>query len=75
MKLYTQITFSKEVEKIVKDNDISIIDAILEMCDITGIEVESVGKLLTPTLKLRLKDEAETLNFFKEKTVKLDFLK
>lgn len=74
IKLHTQISFSKEIEKQAKEKEIGLIEAIVDYCAESNIEVESVGKLLTPALKERLRDEAEKLHFLEKKGSKLDFL-
>ena len=59
-------TFCKEVEEICRTRkDISLIDAILEVCEKHEIEPESVSKLVTKPLKERLKAEFEERNMIK----------
>lgn len=62
-------TFSALIEKIVKDKKISCVDAIIYHCEKTGFEVELVAKLLTSSLKEKIKKEATVLNFLKKKKV------
>lgn len=50
--------FSKLVEEYVQTKKLSYLDAILECCAKLRIEEETAAKLLTPTVKLKLKDEA-----------------
>ena len=63
----TAAKFSLEVEKIVKESDgqLNYIEAVLTFCEENEIEFESVPKLLSKTLKEKLKYEAMELNFLK----------
>ena len=51
--------FSMTIENIVKDSNrtLSYIDAIVDFCESKDIEVDSVTKLIAPTLKERLKQK------------------
>ena len=62
--------FSMTIENIVKDSNrtLSYIDAIVDFCESKDIEVDSVTKLIAPTLKERIKAEAIKLNFIKKTT-------
>ena len=42
------------------------IDAVLHLCEVNEIEVESVPKLISKPLKEKLKYEAQKLNFIKK---------
>jgi hypothetical protein len=42
------------------------IDAIIHFCEINGIDVESVPKLISKPLKEKIKYEAMELNFLKK---------
>jgi fumarylacetoacetate (FAA) hydrolase family protein len=62
--------FSMTIENIVKDSNrtINYIDAIVDYCEIKDIEVESIVKLIAPSLKEKLKAEATRLNYIKKTT-------
>ncbi len=60
-------TFSALIEKLMRDKNISCVDAIIYHCEKTGFEVELVAKLLTSSLKEKIKKEATVLNFLKKK--------
>jgi len=66
-KFMTPTKFSLEVEKIVKDSNgqLNYIEAVLIYCDDHEIELESVPKLLSKTLKEKLKYDAQRLCFMK----------
>ena len=66
-KFMTSAKFSQEVEKIAVTNaDMNYIDAVLHLCDLNEIEVESVPKLISKPLKEKLKYDAQKLNFIKK---------
>jgi hypothetical protein len=74
IKLHNQLSFSKEIEKQSKEKELGLIETIVDYCAELGIEVDTVSKLLTPTLKVRVRDEAEKLHFLEKKGTRLDFL-
>jgi hypothetical protein len=64
--------FSMAIEDLVWMKDISYMDAILLYCEDTGFEIELAAKMISGTLKSKLKIEAEELNFLpKSNTAKL----
>ena len=65
-KFLTPSKFSLEIEKIVADENMNYIDAIVHYCEINKIEVDSVTKLVSKPLKERLKYDAINLNFMKK---------
>lgn len=66
------VSFSCEIERIVYDKDVSYMEAILIYCENTGFEVELAAKLISDTLKSKIKMEAEDLHFLpKSNTIKL----
>ena len=65
-KFLTPSKFAQEIEKIVaEEQDFNYIDAICHYCDINGLEVESITRLISKPLKERLKWDATRLNFMK----------
>jgi hypothetical protein len=62
--------FSMTIENIVKNSNrtINYIDAIVDFCESKDIEVESVVKLIAPSLKEKIKAEATRLNYIKKTT-------
>jgi len=64
-KFLTPSKFALEIEKIVTEENINYIDAICQYCEINGVEVESVTKLISKPLKEKLKWVATRLNFMK----------
>jgi ATP-dependent Clp protease ATP-binding subunit ClpA len=65
-KFLTPSKFSLEIEKIVVDENMNYIDAIVHYCEINKIEVDSITKLISKPLKERLKYDAINLNFMKK---------
>jgi len=68
-KFVTPIKFSYEIERIVLNENMNYIDAILYYCEKESIEVESIPKLMTKPLKEKLKIDATRLNFMKGKSI------
>ncbi len=65
-KFLTPSKFALEIEKIVAEEELNYIDAILMYCENNNLEVESVTKLISKPLKERLKWDATRLNFMKK---------
>ena len=65
-KFLTPQKFAIEIEKIVAEEDLNYIDAILHYCDTNSLEIESITKLISKPLKERLKWDAIRLNFMKK---------
>ena len=64
-KFLTPQKFAIEIEKIVAEDELNYIDAIIHYCEINSLEVESVTKLISKPLKERIKWDATRLNFMK----------
>jgi hypothetical protein len=65
-KFLTPSRFALEIEKIVAEEKINYIDAIVHYCEVNELEVESVTKLVSKPLKEKLKWDATRLNFMKK---------
>ena len=63
--VHTPKTFSLEIEKIVAEEKINYIDAICHYCELNGLDVDSITKLVSKPLKEKLKWDATRLNFMK----------
>ena len=61
-KFLTPSKFSLEIEKIVADEKINYIDAIVHYCEINELEVDSITKLVSKPLKEKLKWDATRLS-------------
>ena len=64
-KFLTPQRFAIEIEKIVAEESLNYIDAIVHYCDENKIEVDSVSKLISKPLKEKIKGQAMELNFLK----------
>ena len=64
-KFLTPQKFAIEIEKIVANDELKYIDAILHYCESNSLEVESITKLISKPLKERLKWDATRLNYMK----------
>ena len=64
-KFLTPSRFALEIEKIVAEEKINYIDAIVHYCELNELDVESVTKLVSKPLKEKLKWDATRLNFMK----------
>ncbi len=64
-KFLTPQKFAIEIEKIVAEEKINYIDAIVHYCEDNSLEVDSITKLISKPLKERLKWDATRLNFMK----------
>ena len=56
-------TFSLEIEHLVKDTDMTYMDAIVWAAASKELEVETAAKLLNKNIKYKLEAEARDLNF------------
>ena len=64
-KFLTPSKFALEIEKIVAEEKINYIDAIVHYCELNELDVESITKLVSKPLKEKLKWDATRLNFMK----------
>ena len=55
--------FSMLIEETVLKDKISYMDAIIEVCEKNGIELEDVRKFVSPAIKDKLEAEARNLNY------------
>jgi len=58
----TKSKFTKMIEKTVIDYRLSYIDAIVHLCEDNMIEMEDVGKFISPIIKDKISAEAMRLN-------------
>lgn len=59
-------TFSQMIENLSIDLKCNRMDAILEHCKDTGLEIEVASTLISPALKAKIKEEAQELNLIKK---------
>jgi hypothetical protein len=65
-KFLTPTKFSMAIEKIVFEENINYIEAIVQYCESNNIEIEIVPKLLSKPLKDKIKWDANRLNYIKK---------
>tara|TARA_Y100000385_G_C12693792_1_gene467537 strand:- start:281 stop:583 length:303 start_codon:yes stop_codon:yes gene_type:complete len=67
-KFMTAAKFSLEIENLMKvsNGTMNYIECIVHYCSEHNIEVETVSKLVTKSLKEKLKYDAQRLNFMKK---------
>ena len=63
MALSTTKTFSLEIENIAKEKRVSHMEAVLWYCKKEGIEPDTVGSLISKSLKEKIEANARELNF------------
>ena len=63
MALNSPKTFTLEIENIVKDKNLTHMEAVLWYCQKEGIEPDTVGSLITKGLKQKIEANARELNF------------
>ena len=59
----TTKTFSLEIENIAKEKRITHMEAVLWYCNKQGIEPDTVGSLISKSLKEKIEANARDLNF------------
>ena len=64
MEFKTQITFELEIEQIIKNYEMSHMQAVLHYCETNDIDPSSINRLISKTLKEKIESEARDLNFF-----------
>jgi len=63
--------FSLLIEKLAIDLQCSHIDAIIEHCKKTGLEIEVASSMVSPKLKSLIRDEAHAQNMLKKEGARL----
>lgn len=67
--VFTVKQFFETIDGIAREKEITYMDAVMHYCESTGMEVETAGKLIKSSAKLkaRIRYEAERLHFMKKK--------
>jgi hypothetical protein len=63
--------FAKAIESLVANTDYNYIEAIVEYCKETGLEIEVAASLCNLNLKAKLENDAMDNNMLKEKSSRL----
>ena len=59
--------FAKAIDGLVANTDLNYIEAIVQYCKETGLEIEVAATLVNSNLKSKLANDAFDLNLLKEK--------
>ena len=71
LDIMTSTKFRQMLEERVLSDNISYMDAIVDICEKTGLEIESVPKMLSMKTKKILSNEATNLNMLKKRGARL----
>ena len=63
--------FAKEIDALVANTDYNYIEAIVEYCKQTGLEIEVAATLVNQNLKAKLENDAMDNNMLKVKSSRL----
>ena len=66
-EFHTSTEFSQYIEKMAFNTNSPCMDMVCDYCEKRTIEIESISKFLTASLKAKIKEEALDLNLLKEK--------
>ena len=72
-KFQTASEFSQHIERKAIHTHSTCMDVLVDFCSTNDIEIESVNKLISTSLKSKLEAEAQDLNLLKVKSNKLPF--
>jgi hypothetical protein len=65
------VKFAKAIETMVAEGDYTYIEAIVEYCNETGLEIEVAASLCNSNLKSKLENDAMDNNMLKVKSSRL----
>ena len=63
--------FAKSIESLVANTDFNYIEAIVEHCNTTGLEIEVAATLINSNLKSKIEANAMDNNMLKDKGARL----
>jgi hypothetical protein len=63
--------FAKAIDSLVSQTDYNYIEAIVEHCRTTGLEIEMAASLINANLKSKIENDALDNNMLKEKSARL----
>jgi hypothetical protein len=67
-KIMTRKRFNIAVEELVSNKNLSYIDAMTHVIETRGMDYSNIKKLLSPSLKAKLQNEASDLKLIKIKS-------
>jgi hypothetical protein len=65
------LNFAKSIENLVAKYHYNYIDAVVQYCEETGLEIEVAASLINQNLKSKIQNDAVEINMIKEKGNKL----
>jgi len=65
------LKFAKSIDALVANTDLNYIEAIVQYCKETGLEIEVAATLVNSNLKSKLANDAMDLNLLKDKGSRL----
>jgi len=71
LKVHNTASFSREIEKLVENDSMNYVEAVSHYMQVSGLDPESIPKLLTQSLKDKLEREATELNLINRDKSKL----
>ena len=60
------VKFARAIDGMVANTDLNYIEAIVEYCKKTGLEIEVAATLISSALKAKIKEEAQDNNMLKK---------
>lgn len=71
-KMLSSDRFYKEIDKLVKNNKLNYMDAVIYFCEKNDVEIETAASMIRSNLRMKsmIQDEGEELNFL-PRTAKL----
>lgn len=66
------LKFARAIEKLVAETDYNHMEAIVEYCKTTGLEIELAASLVNTNLKSKIESDAQDLNLL-PKSARLPF--
>lgn len=73
-EIFTKVTFTALVERIVKTEKMTYMEAILHICDERQIDPLDIGKLISPSIKAKVEAEAMKANLLPKSNSLDDFI-
>lgn len=64
-KFKSATEFSTFIEQFVIEHRLDYMDGLIHYCEKAGLDIESIGSLITKSLKEKIREEATQKNFFK----------
>lgn len=65
--------FSNVIFERVSKFNIEYIDAVVSYCEEKGLEIDSIINLISPSLKLKMEEEAIAMKLLKSSSIRLTF--